>query len=242
MTWWVCLQARLPCQMHLHACHAAPASFYSDASHCAWWVGFLHECHATATWCRRFTLVGPPLHFWHSCSLLSTCTHARLPPHPLIFMLATVLGEQCSFLGAEPWLLGGECSHCRGHCSMVDTPLGQDARTAFVQRLGCPYLLLELCWPLCDALYPGSLLPGSGRSALTFLHCFLRIQSIHLQMYSCMYLSGVLFCCMGVLHWSVNVCLTVIHRGRDKGSSSLCHVANITLCSVLNCFLIRCDV
>ena len=52
-------------------------------------------------------------------------------------------------------------------------------------------------------------------------------QCIPLQVCICAHLTGVLLCCVGVLCASVNVCLVVVPRGRDKGNSSLCHVADV---------------
>ena len=68
---------------------------------------------------------------------------------------------------------------------------------------------------------------------LTYLHCFPGTQSTHLQMYSCMGLSAVLLCWVGILCWSMNVCLVVIQKERNKGNSSLHYVADVTL---LKCF------
>ena len=52
---------------------------------------------------------------------------------------------------------------------------------------------------------------------------------VHCQMYSCMGLSSILWCGVSILHWSMNVHLVVVQRGRDKGNSSLHHFADITL-------------
>lgn len=41
-------------------------------------------------------------------------------------------------------------------------------------------------------------------------------------------LSGVLQCCVSILHWSVNAHLVVVRRGRDKENCSVHHVADVT--------------
>ena len=69
---------------------------------------------------------------------------------------------------------------------------------------------------------------GEGQRVLTYLHNFLEGQPIHPQIYSCVGLSGILLCHVGFLHWPVNVDLVVVQWGRDKGNSSLYHVADVT--------------
>ena len=41
-------------------------------------------------------------------------------------------------------------------------------------------------------------------------------KSIYSQMYSCMCLSGILLCCIGFLHWSVNDHLVVVQKGERQ--------------------------
>ena len=56
-----------------------------------------------------------------------------------------------------------------------------------------------------------------GRAgSLTYLHHFPEGESILPQMYSCLCLSDVLLCCVGFLHWSMNVRLVLVQKGEGN--------------------------
>ena len=47
-----------------------------------------------------------------------------------------------------------------------------------------------------------------------------------------------LLCCVGFLHWSMNVHLAIVQRGSDRGNSPLCHVAGVIPLMFLLLYLI----
>ena len=113
--------------------------------------------------------------------------------------------------GAELWPFSGEFSHCLGCYSTVGALVDwASSPKAFACTLGWPCLLLLFHQLLCEAPWTGTLLLETGRDVLTRFYCFPGIQSTHHQMYSCVGLSGILLCYMGILCWLMNVHLVVI--------------------------------
>ena len=78
--------------------------------------------------------------------------------------------------------------------------------------------VLTMGWEAFVHVHGGA---GEGQGVLNYFHHFPDGQSIHLQMYSCVGLSGILLCCVTFLHWSINVHVVVAQRRRDKENSSL---------------------
>lgn len=94
---------------------------------------------------------------------------------------------------------------------MVLSPPGQES--IYMCAQGC-LVMVEECSPVSTTS------PGA--------------QSIHFQMNNLVSLSGIQFCCVTILNWSINLHLVVAQRGRDKGNISTCQVADILLCVCLN--------
>lgn len=104
-------------------------------------------------------------------------------------------------------------------------------------KLGLPWILGPLCLGITSV--PGASGSRHGHrswslwswellSLLPWFHCLCEAQSAHLQMYMCMDLSGVLVCC-SENSLLVYGCPTDCNlEGREKGSNSLHHAANIT--------------
>ena len=129
--------------------------------------------------------------------------------------------------GAQAWDTCWDCS------SRVSSPIGWETIRAQAQGCSClfskpcrgVFSLLGLWWYYGYLRQPGKHsgvctgLPVKGRGLLIYLKHFLGSQSIHLQLYSCVGLSGILLCCVGILCWSMNVHLVVVQKRRDKGTS-----------------------
>ena len=71
-------------------------------------------------------------------------------------------------------------------------------------------VVLWVLLPSWQALVQVHRAAEEGQGVLTYLHLLLEGQSIHLQVYNFMGLSGCLLCYVGFLHWSVNVHLVVV--------------------------------
>ena len=86
---------------------------------------------------------------------------------------------------------------------------------------------------LGEQLHVCTWLPGCQR-VLTYLH---NLPGGNLSTFRCIaaWVSGILRCCVGILHWSINVHLFVVWRGRDRRDSSLCHAADVTLPNTFEC-------
>ena len=114
---------------------------------------------------------------------------------------------------------------------MVGASIGQatPASQAFVHVPGFPYLHSQSHWPLFEDLRPGSLPPERGKGPRSSFHCFLGVQSTHLQMYSCMDLSGILLCCVGSPFLVYGCPFSCNLEGKHKRNNSLHHDDDVTL-------------
>ena len=93
---------------------------------------------------------------------------------------------------------------------------------------GCPHLHSQSQGLLCEDPCPVLLLPGRRRGLLPQFHCFLGVQSTHLQMHSYLDLLGVLLCCGGNPLLVNGRLLGSNLEGRVKGNNTLCHDADVT--------------
>ena len=87
-------------------------------------------------------------------------------------------------------------SHWQGRSGTVHTPVGQES-IHLQSGLTPPPPRVALAAGRGPVTWLTA--AGEGKGVLTYLHCFLQTQSFHLQVYSCVGLSGVLLCCMGIL-------------------------------------------
>ena len=141
-----------------------------------------------------FLLVGPLWYTGHS---------HRLGKHLHVHRVATASSYSCT-KAHSLW---------QGCGGMMCAPVGQDSICP-LSWLSLPPLSVALAAVREPMTWLAAL--GEDRGALTCLHCFSGTQSIHFQMYSCVGFSGILLCCVGILHWSMNVCLVVLQRERDR--------------------------
>ena len=194
-----------------------------------------HHVFLQSHW-GTFPLVGPQRYY--RCSYWSgrhLCMHTDLLLPLLTVVLVTVHGWQDFFAGFEPEPLIGTTT------SQWTFP---PARKAFAFRLraattssSCHAEVCSQWWghsgtmhapPAGKAFAHLHRAAGEGWLVLTYLNYFLGDQSLHLQMYNCMGLSGILLCYVNILCWLMKVYLHVVQRERDKGNNSLSHVIDVT--------------
>ena len=99
---------------------------------------------------------------------------------------------------APQWHSG--LSHQLGKCSCVGSELPLPLLTVVLRQVPtCRTAVALWALPVEEVFTHVHMIAREGLRVPIYLHYFPEAQSIHLQMYGCLGLSGVLLCCVGIL-------------------------------------------